>query len=527
MGNNRAASVVVCLIWCTFLASPGEAGKRWARTIGGPGGDTFHSVQQTADGGYILAGANNSFGYSGYDGWCLKVDASGNRVWENIYGGSHDDFLYGVQATADGGCILTGSTTSFGDGGSDAWCLKLDASGNTVWEKTYGAALDEAAFAVDVTPDGGYVIAGNASSFGSGSFDAWCLMLDASGAPVWQRTYGGPSYDIFAAVRATGDGGCVVAGYTSSFGAGAFDAWCTKLDAYGNVIWQKTYGGATGDVFSAVQLAPGGGYVVAGYSTSFGSGTYEGWCLLLDASGDVVWQRALGDGPLDYFLGAEATGDGGYVLAGSSYISGGLNQQGWCLKLDASGNVIWQKTYGGNLNEHWFALSVTADGGLILAGEAASYGTGDPDAFCTIVDSSGDIECDPLLSTSDAPVNLTPAVPAICVPAIVNTGVSGADWAWGPFSWTSYVTVLCGGGPTITSIKCKTCKPGSAATIYGTGFSTDKKKDVVYFGKKKVKSIARAKATSLRLTIPKVKGTVDVYVVVSGDESNHVSFTVK
>lgn len=375
--NHRTGCVLVCAVSYTFLASAGEAGKRWARTYGGSGGDTFYSVQQTADGGYILAGTNNCFGYSGYDGWCLKVDASGNRVWENIYGGTSDDFLYGARVTADGGCILAGYTTSFGNGGWDAWCLKLDASGHTVWEKTYGAAMDEAAFAVDVTPDGGYVLAGTAGSFGLGDLDAWCLWLNASGAPVWQRTYGGLSNDTFTSVRATGDGACVVAGYTSSFGAGSLDAWCTKLDASGNVIWQKTYGGATPDVFSALQLAAGDAYVVAGYTTSFGSGMYVGCCLRLDASGNVVWQRAFGDGPLDYFLGVEATGDGGCVLAGSSYISGAANQEAWCLRLDASGNVIWQKTYGGSLNEYWSTVSTTADGGYILAGEAASFGAGD------------------------------------------------------------------------------------------------------------------------------------------------------
>ncbi|MBI2837974.1 MAG: IPT/TIG domain-containing protein [Acidobacteria bacterium] len=141
----------------------------------------------------------------------------------------------------------------------------------------------------------------------------------------------------------------------------------------------------------------------------------------------------------------------------------------------------------------------------------------------------GDIDpsCGNLVSVSNAPANDSPALPTTSVPTIVHTGVAGADWSWGAFAWPSNVTVLCGSGPTITSIRCKTCKPGSAATIYGTGFSTDKKKDVVYFGKKKVKSIARAKPTSLRLTIPKVKGTVDVYVLVNGEESNHVSFTVK
>ncbi|MBI2839071.1 MAG: hypothetical protein HYX75_12195, partial [Acidobacteria bacterium] len=385
--NYRSVRVFACLIWYAFLASPGEAADRWARTYSRSGEDKFQAVQQTADGGYILAGSTYSAGGTGYDGWCVRLDASGDVAWQKTFGGFQVDFLQDMQVTADGGYILAGCTNSFGDGGYDAWCLRLDSSGNTVWEKTYGASLDESAFAVDVTPDGGFFLAGVASSFGSGSNDAWCLRLNAVGTPLWQRTYGGPSSDFFSTVRATADGGCVLAGSTQAFGAGGSDAWCTRLDASGNLIWQNTYGGALVDSFGEVEVAADGDYILAGTSMSFGGGLYVAWCLRLDATGFIVWQRTYGAGPIDYLADVEVTADDGCLVVGSTYSGGAGNQDAWCLKLDGSGNITWLKTYGGTLNDVWYAVQATADGGYVLAGVAASFGAGDPDAFCAKVDS--------------------------------------------------------------------------------------------------------------------------------------------
>ena len=137
-GRCRAASVPVCLVLCLFFGSLSEAATHWARTIGGSGWEGITSIQRTADGGYVLAGGTSSFGAGGTDFWCVKLDASGNVIWQKTYGGSETDQAIAVQATADGGYILAGNTDSFGAGDMDVWYVKLDASGNVLWQKTYG-----------------------------------------------------------------------------------------------------------------------------------------------------------------------------------------------------------------------------------------------------------------------------------------------------------------------------------------------------------------------------------------------------
>jgi hypothetical protein len=226
----------------------------------------------------------------------LKLDGSGNVVWQKTYGGTGQDGASAIAPTSDGGYVVAGSTNSFG-ASDDVWVLKLDGQGNVVWQKTYGGTSFDAASAIVPTSDGGYVVTAEAVSFwvsGAGASDVWVLKLDGSGNVVWQKAYGGTGIDAARAIAPTSDGGYVVAGVTSSFGAGDFDVWVLKLDGQGNVVWQKTYGGAGRDGASAIAPTSDGGYVVAGSTNSFGAGASDVWVLKLDGSGNVVWQKTYG-----------------------------------------------------------------------------------------------------------------------------------------------------------------------------------------------------------------------------------------
>ncbi len=285
--------------------------------------------------------------------------------------------------------------------------------------------------------------------------------------------------------------------------------------------------GASDDYAESVQATSDGGYILAGGTNSFGAGNYDAWCVKLDASGNVLWQKTYGGASADIAESVQATSDGGYILAGS------CQSDAWCVKLDASGNVLWQKTYGSADNDNAWAVQATSDGGYILAGNTNSFGAGNSDVWCLKLSSTGDIDpsCANLVLSSIASTSVSTAVPAISTAAVMPTAVAGIATSASVTSSTATTTVLCSSGPegpVISSIKSKTGKPGSSATINVTGFSTDKKKDIVYFGTKKVKSINKAKATSLKVTIPKVKkGTVGVYVVVNGQTSNTIQFQVK
>jgi hypothetical protein len=158
-----------------------HAQVRFAKTYGGTNNEWAYSVQQTSDGGYIVAGYTRSFGAGGADFFVVKTDSNGNIIWAKTYGGTGDDTAWSVQQTSDGGYIVAGHTRSFGVGNLDVFLIKTDANGDVQWAKTYGGAGDDRAFSVQQTSDGGYIVAGRTSSFGAGGDDAFLVKTDANG----------------------------------------------------------------------------------------------------------------------------------------------------------------------------------------------------------------------------------------------------------------------------------------------------------------------------------------------------------
>jgi hypothetical protein len=258
----------------------------WAKTYGGLGVYRTTSVQQRSDGGYILAGYG-VVGAGYYDAFLVKTDAYGNIIWAKTYGGTSGDYAFSLQQTSDGGYILAGSTSSFGVGGSDAFLVKTDANGNVIWAKTYGGTSDDLFYNFLQTSDGGYILAGSTSSFGAGGSDVFLIKTDANGNIIWAKTYGGTSSDGAFSVQQTSDGGYILAGYTSSFGAGGFDVFLIKTDANGNIIWAKTYGGTGGENATSVLQTSDGGYILAGETNSFGAGGGDAFLIKTDENGDI------------------------------------------------------------------------------------------------------------------------------------------------------------------------------------------------------------------------------------------------
>ena len=204
-----------------------------AKTYGGTDDDGAYSVQQTSDGGYIVAGHTNSFGAGGDDIFLIKTDANGNIIWAKTYGGTDYDWAHSVQQTSDGGYIVAGVTFSFGTGYSDAFLVKTDANGNIVWAKTYMGTYSDYAYSVQQTSDGGYIVAGHTNSFGAG-YDAFLVKTDANGNIQWAKTYGRTGWDEAYSVQQTSDGGYILAGFTYSFDADD-DIFLIKTDANGNI----------------------------------------------------------------------------------------------------------------------------------------------------------------------------------------------------------------------------------------------------------------------------------------------------
>jgi len=382
----KAKSIIVlvivfeCLLTATIAAAGGPS-IEWDKTFGGGSWDTGVSVQQTSDGGYIIAGSTDSYGAGSADVWLIKTDTDGNDIWKKTFGGSDGDRGQSVQQTSDGGYIIAGSTDSYGAGIVDVWLIKTDADGNDIWDKTFGGSDVDRGWSVQQTSDGGYIIAGDTQSYGAGNMDVWLIKTDADGNDIWKKTFGGSGGDVGESVQQTSDGGYIIAGNTSSYGAGIVDVWLIKTDADGNDIWEKTFGGSHWDSGESVQQTSDGGYIIAGYTFSFGEGGFDVWLIKTDADGNDIWNKTFGGSEHDYGRAVQQTSDGGYIIAGDTESYGAGKSDVWLIKTDADGERIWDKTIGGSDDEFGVSVQQTSDGGYIIAGETESFGAGKSDVW--------------------------------------------------------------------------------------------------------------------------------------------------
>jgi len=384
---------------------------RFAKSYGGTNDDWASSVQQTSDGGYIMAGRTRSFGAGGVDVFLIKTDEFGNLQWAKAYGRTGADLAFSVQQTSDGGYIVAGYTTSFGAGGADFFVVKTYANGNIQWAKTYGGTGADTAWSVQQTSDGGYIVAGYTTSFGAGNNDIFLIKTDANGDVQWAKAYGGAGDDRAYSVQQTSDGGYIVAGETRSFGAGGSDIFLIKTDEFGNVQWAKTYGGTNNEWAYSVQQTSDGGYIVAG--TRRISLNYDIFLIKTDANGNVQWAKTYAETNDDRAYSVQQTSDDGYIVAGTRRIS--LNYDIFLIKTDANGNVQWAKTYGGGGEDRAYSVQQTSDGGYIVAGRTGSFGAGGSDIFLIKTDANGNIgscgivgNASPTVNTVSPTVNTPP-----------------------------------------------------------------------------------------------------------------------
>jgi len=392
----------------------------WARTLGGGGIDAATSAQQTSDGGFIVAGSTESFGAGAGDIWVLKLDSFGKVEWQKTYGGLGGDGAASVRETSDGGLVVAGITTSFGLNG--AWLLKLDGTGNVEWQKAY--ARGSAGFSLDLTSDGGFIFTD------AGRYSV--ARTDANGNVLWQKSYWHTGYPTAWSVKQVAGGGFMIAGQTTSLGSGNIDALITKLDADGNVIWQKSYGGLGIDVAFSVVQALDGNFILAGQSNSFSGGFTDVWVLKVDSIGNVIWQKTFGGRTPGAFSVAEfvdSTNEGGAVIAGYTSGFGAVLNDAWVVKLDVVGNIVWQHTYGSSGYDLANSVEQTSDGGFLAAGymQVGPVASRNTDALVLRLDPEGRIpHCD-LMGPSDATVTVTNATVTTISQTASNTTASATN----------------------------------------------------------------------------------------------------
>jgi hypothetical protein len=417
--------------------------KVWDFRFGGTKDELLESIQITRDGGFILAGFSNSdisgdktqgrydtIGLLTHDYWIIKLDSSGNKEWDKRYGGDQHDELYEIRQTKDGGYILGGNSqsgisgdksddTKGSNGHWDYWIIKIDSLGNKKWDKDFGGTGYERFYSVIEISDGGYLIGGWTDSDTSidktqaskGINDYWILKIDSAGNKIWDKSFGGTGDDRLYSMLEIPTGGFLLGGYSSSDSSGdktqnawpdttfyhdslsgtdtiyiepSADYWIVKIDASGNKLWDKRFGGLKADYFDTFLMTPEGDFVLAGSSVSQAGGdkTQQNWLpygsnfwiVKIDSSGNKIWDKRYGysgEGSIGSII---QTLDTNYLIAGRSWTqmaAGDKSEdnlgyvQTWILKTDTSGNVTWDKTifspgYDNTFPDYGFALQTSS-----------------------------------------------------------------------------------------------------------------------------------------------------------------------
>lgn len=333
--------------WVMKLLANGDVD--WQKTFGGSNYDYANAVDVTSDGGYIVTGITYSFGQGNGDAWVIKLDSTGAIQWQKVLGTAGADYFYSVQQTKDGGYILAGYS------GGHSWVAKLNSSGAVVWNNVYTVSNVDGAATVRQTFDGGYVVTGsfttNGYCYSCGPFSTCCdyydnntyiLRIDANGALIWQKNFGNTNDSIGRSIRQTADGGFIEAGYTRSFGGGGSDVEVIRLDGSGNLVWWRTFGWTYDDEANSVEQTSDGGFLVSGFSKSSGVGTpsyANGWIFKLNSSGSILWQKMYGGNNDEQFYFGSLTSDGGIIAGGSTSSFGAGASDVWLMKLDSSGSI--------------------------------------------------------------------------------------------------------------------------------------------------------------------------------------------
>ncbi|MGD1946937.1 MAG: hypothetical protein ACFB0A_11915 [Croceivirga sp.] len=389
----------------------------WIKSFGGTGDDSARSIIQTNDGGYAILGMTNSIDVDlefkalpVNDYWLVKLDANGNLQWQKTYGGSKDDQGQQVIQTSDGGYALTGYAMSDdGDGSNnegfhDNWILRLDASGNIMWEKSFGFSGHDHSYDLVETADGGFFFSGFldvTSSNGEGSTDKgtltahgvgefWGTKIDGNGNLEWRKFFGGTNNDRSFGVVNAHDGGYVLTGASESDDfdignpKGSYDFWVVKVDKNGTLVWESSFGGTGIDQAQDILAVPDGSYVIVGNTFSSdtqvtnNNGQSDVWLIKVGNAGELLWQKNFGGVGFDAAHSVRLTSDGGLLVCGNSKsfdgdVSKNFGENDiWVFKTDASGNIEWESSFGGLSLDFGYDAVEGTNGNIVLVGETAS-----------------------------------------------------------------------------------------------------------------------------------------------------------
>ncbi|MFI5163885.1 MAG: T9SS type A sorting domain-containing protein [Bacteroidia bacterium] len=373
--SSKFSFIVFFLFPLTLFSQPGT----WVAIYGGINYDHGRSIQQTFDKGYIVCAQTSSYGMGETDVYLLKIDGAGKYQWQNAFGGTGIENCFCVRQTADSGYVICGYTNSFGNGGYDAYLVKTDSLGHFQWQNTFGGTDWDFSYWTEQTKEGGYILCGETFSYGNNS-QAYLVKTNSVGDTLWTRTFGGQHSDVFYEVHQTADHGYIAAGNTTT-DAGDKDFYLVKTDSAGNKKWEKTFGGIGNDSCNSVTICKDGGFLLGG---SFNiSGADKMHYIKTDSLGNFKDSNQVTPPGNNSVSRIRETMDGQYATlvnaSGGSFGVGEILYYKW--------NSGWPSSvsgsFGGADKEEGYDLQQTADSGFVFVGFTASFGIG-PDNICIV-----------------------------------------------------------------------------------------------------------------------------------------------
>lgn len=357
----KKVNIVFILVLCSTLYSQ----ICFERFYGGEQTDTGSEVIQTADGGYLFSAYSTSYG-PGLDVLLIRTDPGGDTLWTRVYGGSGDDMAEGIVQTDDGGYAILVATSSKGAGGLDYSILKINSDGDLLWEKTYGGSRDDCCFSIDYTNDGGFIMAGYQVT--ASSMDIYIVKVDHNGNQEWDKVLSQDVYNFARYIIQTSDGGYVYTGYISSGNPNVRSLLIGKIDADGNTVWTRTSSGGEIDFGFCIQETSENEYIIAGRTTSYGAGDSDVYLVKADNEGHIQWYKTYGGPKRDLVFSIVQTDDGGYAMAGITESYGQGPSDVYLLRTDSNGDTLWTRTFGGDYKDESYDLTQTSDEGFAIVG---------------------------------------------------------------------------------------------------------------------------------------------------------------
>ncbi len=393
---SQKSKYALIFVITLIVASSLSAQEQWSRRYGLSGSDRAYAMAVIPE-GCMLTGRTTSFSPMSFeDVFLMKVEPSGDTLYWKVYlKDSTDERAYAIDVASNQGYVMAGFAEARDTGDADIYIVRTDQNANVLWSKAYGGEGQDTAYSVTGTPDGGFMVAGFTTSFGEGGSDAWILRTDGQGDTLWSALYGGSTYDAATCIIPAQDEGYVVTGWHCPE-EGNQDIYVFKIDTLGNLVWERTYGGEQDDMGYAIAPTSDGGYVVEGCTWSRGAGLSDIWLLKIDASGDTLWTRTYGgpnyestvDNNAESFSVSE-TSDGGYIVLGSTRSFGSLEEDVYLVKTNASGDTVWTKRYGGDNLDVCYSVAQMGDEGYLMAGRTRSFGSVRCDIYIIRTDSLG------------------------------------------------------------------------------------------------------------------------------------------